>query len=822
MFYTLIWFWIILQISYLVQASQEHFHTHTSSDAKDEQVRFKKYSFNRYELKNYREEVRDLFNFAHESYLQKGYPYDELRPIACIPKTRNFEDPEDQITNDVLGNFSISLVDSLTTLAVMNDRPKFAEMVKLVEDTFPNKFDIDSTVQVFETTIRIVGGLVSAHLYATDPSKKVYLGDEYHGSLLQLAKDMADRLLPSYLTLTGLPVPRINLRTKFDPITIDLVFENNVAAMASPIFEFTMLSYLTLDSKYAEVTRYAMNKTWALRSELQLLPMSFNPQTGQCYSQISGIGASIDSFYEYALKGALLFNDDGLLKIWQDAYNALNTNSRADWFYTNVQSTSGQLQTLWVDSLSAFFPGLQVLAGDVEDAILKHMLTLKLWNTFGGVPERWEFKTLIPFESETGFDSRELKSFIPLEWYPLRPEFVESTYFLYRATKDPFYLNVGVAILESLQSRFKYDCGFGGLQDVTTGEPQDRMETFVLSETLKYLYLLFDVDNELHKSRDNVIFSTEAHPMWLTPEVINNYEQNKYFTDTIYKAHLKSCRNRDNGSGLNENTKLFMGGKLLRFARSFFTTNEKPNEDVDTEQEPVSKKEVDTNPVEPSVYEQICFPVDTHPKDSPQWLHSHILSHFDRLFEIDRRYNSTLIKPSYMQGILPMELQPDFYEIWADPKFSRCRPTATTESLEVVLDLPGECQLIRFPDGSIHRDTLGGRTKIRLEKIEPGRIDTYGHIIDPQLFINARRKDMFSTSCDTTDRMYTPTTLYRATVINGIYLPADANLTINPKTVFKTKNDEYTFRGIFGQNSYNQLMLECIPIVNLLMHPWTR
>lgn len=809
----LIWIWIVLPISSWVHASQEGFKNHSNDE---QELRFEKYSFNRIELKHYREEVKGLFGFAHDNYLAKGYPYDELRPITCTPKTRNFEDPYDEITNDVLGNFSVTLVDSLTTLAVMNDRPKFEEMVKLIEDTFPNKFDIDSTVQVFETTIRIIGSLLSAHLYATDPSKKVYLGEKYNGSLLQLARDMADRLLPSYLTLTGLPVPRINLKFKFHPISIEDVSENNAAAMASPVFEFTMLSYLTLDSKYADVTRYAMNKTWSLRSDLQLVPMSFDPQTGQCYTQISGVGASIDSFYEYALKGALLFNDDGLLKIWQDAYNSLNTNSRADWFYTNLQSNTGQLQTLWIDSLSAFFPGLQVLAGDVEDAMLKHMLTLKLWNTFGGIPERWEFQTMATFMGAKDPGVKDLKSFVPLEWYPLRPEFVESTYFLYRATRDPFYLNVGVTILESLQTRYKHECGFGGFQDVTTGEYQDRMETFILSETLKYLYLLFDVDNELHHTRDNVVFSTEAHPMWLTPEMINNYKHNKYFNDTVYEEHLATCRKRDKSSSLNENKRSFMGGKLLRFAKSFFAASQKSTDDLDLP--PTPEFQEDLKLKTPSVHEQICFPIDiSQSTNKPEWLHSPILSHFDRLFEIDRRYNSTLIKPKHMQNEIPMELNPKFYEKWAHSKFSRSRPTPSTESLEVVLDLPGECQLLKLPDGSIHRDTLGGRTKIRLEQIEPGKMDVYGRILDPELFVNAKRKDLFKSTCDKIDKLYTPKLLYRATVLNGIYLPENANLTINQATVFETQSEENNFRNLFGQNSNNQLMLECIPIINLLM-----
>lgn len=788
-----------------------------SAEHPQDKTRFEKYSFNREELKHYKQETKKLFYFAHDNYLQKGYPYDELRPISCVPKTRNFADPDDQITNDVLGNFSVTLVDSLTTLAVMGDKSRFASMVGLVEATFPNKFDIDSTVQVFETTIRIVGGLISAHLYATDASKAVYLGETYSGSLLDLAKDMADRLLPSYLTMTGLPVPRINLRSKFDPITIELVHENNVAAMASPMFEFTMLSYLTNDSKYAQVTRYALNKTWALRSELQLLPMSFNPQTAQCYSQISGIGASIDSFYEYALKGAILFDDEELYKIWQDAYSALNTNSRADWFYTNVQSTTGQLQTVWIDSLSAFFPGLQVLAGDVEDAMLKHMLTSKLWDTFGGIPERWDFRGSPALDAKDHLTEEELRSLVPLEWYPLRPEYVESTYFLYRATKDPFYLNIGVAILESLQTKFKHQCGFGGFQDVTTGEPQDRMETFILSETLKYLYLLFDVDNELHSARDNVIFSTEAHPMWLTPQVINNYNSKKYFNDTTYRKHLHACRARDGGSAFSDKKKTFMGGKLLGFAKYFFNSKQDQDQVAASLSQGLTGAKEHTALAHPRTFphEQMCYPVESS-NGEPQWLHSRILSHFDRLFEIDRRYNSTLIKPGHMEQEVPALLRRGFYDHWTQ-KSAMSRPAPTTESFEIVLDLPGECQLVRTPDGNVHRDTLGGRTKIRLEKIEPGLIDIYGRHVDPKIFTNLRRKDLFKPNCDKIDSMYSPKMLYRATMINGIYLPAGAALTLNQSTVFKTQSEENTFRNLFGQNRHHQLMLDCVPIINFLL-----
>ena len=53
------------------------------------------------------------------------------------------------------------------------------------------------------------------------------------------------------------------------------------------------------------------------------------------------------------------------------------------------------------------------------------------------------------------------------------------------------YLQIGKSI-KFIGDRYKAPCGLSGLQDVRTAERQDRMESFVVGETLKYLYLLFD------------------------------------------------------------------------------------------------------------------------------------------------------------------------------------------------------------------------------------------------------------------------------------------------------------------------------------------
>lgn len=100
--------------------------------------------------------------------------------------------------------------------------------------------------------------------------------------------------------------------------------------------------------------------------------------------------------------------------------------------------------------------------------------------------------------------------------HPLRPEFLESTYFLYRATGDHYYLGVGRKVLKSLQTYARVPCGYAAVSDVRTNKHDDTMDSFVLSETFKYLYLLFAEPNDLVLDLDEFIFTTEGHLLPLT------------------------------------------------------------------------------------------------------------------------------------------------------------------------------------------------------------------------------------------------------------------------------------------------------------------
>ena len=93
----------------------------------------------------------------------------------------------------------------------------------------------------------------------------------------------------------------------------------------------------------------------------------------------------------------------------------------------------------------------------------------------------------------------------------LRPEYIESAYFLYTATKDPFYLNVGKELVTSLELYARVACGYAALKDTRSGLHDDRMDSFFLAETLKYLYLLFSEPTDLLIDLHDYVFTTEAH-----------------------------------------------------------------------------------------------------------------------------------------------------------------------------------------------------------------------------------------------------------------------------------------------------------------------
>ncbi|XP_028906612.1 ER degradation-enhancing alpha-mannosidase-like protein 1 isoform X3 [Ornithorhynchus anatinus] len=452
-----------------------------------------------------RDLARGMFVFGYDNYMAHAFPEDELNPIHCRGRGPDRGDPSNLNINDVLGNYSLTLIDALDTLAIMGNSSEFQKAVKLVIDTV--SFDKDSTVQVFEATIRVLGSLLSAHRIIIDskqPFGNMTIKD-YDNELLHMAHDLAVRLLPAFEnTKTGIPYPRVNLKKGVPP---DSNNETCTAGAGSLLVEFGILSRLLGDSTFEWVARRAVKALWNLRSnDTGLLGNVVNIQTGHWVGKQSGLGAGLDSFYEYLLKSYILFGEKEDLEMFNAAYQSIQNYLRRGReacnegegdppLYVNVNMFSGQLMNTWIDSLQAFFPGLQVLIGDVEDAICLHAFYYAIWKRYGALPERYNWQLQAP----------------EVLFYPLRPELVESTYLLYQATKNPFYLHVGMDILQSLEKYTRVKCGYATLHHVIDKSKEDRMESFFLSETCKYLYLLFDEENPVHRSGNKYMFTTEGH-----------------------------------------------------------------------------------------------------------------------------------------------------------------------------------------------------------------------------------------------------------------------------------------------------------------------
>ncbi|KAG5152287.1 hypothetical protein AAZX31_10G169700 [Glycine max] len=444
----------------------------------------------REEAKELRDEVKDMFYHAFNGYMDHAFPLDELRPLSCAG-------------HDTLGGYALTLIDSLDTLALLGDRQRFSASVEWIGKNL--RFDINKTVSLFETTIRVLGGLLSAHLIATDYATGMRV-PLYDNQLLNLAEDLARRLLPAFDTPTGIPFGSVNLLHGVDKHESKIT---STAGGGTLTLEFGVLSRLTNDPIFEQVTKNAVRGLWARRSKLNLVGAHINVFTGEWTQKDAGIGTSIDSFYEYLLKAYLLFGDEEYLYIFQEAYAAAMHYLYHDPWYVEVNMDSAAIVWPLFNSLQAFWPGLQVLAGDINPAIRTHAAFLSVWRRYGFTPE--------------GFNLASLSVQHGQKSYPLRPELIESTYWLYKATRDPRYLDAGRDMVASLQYGTRCPCGYCHISDVENHQQEDHMESFFLAETVKYLWLLFDLavgpDNLVENGPYKYIFSTEGHLLPATPQI---------------------------------------------------------------------------------------------------------------------------------------------------------------------------------------------------------------------------------------------------------------------------------------------------------------
>jgi len=412
--------------------------------------------------------VKSEFLHAWNAYKQYAWGHDALKPLSKQP-------------HDWYGtSLCMTPVDAYDTMLLMGLSSEAAEAKRLIVDSL--SFNMDIEVQAFEIIIRLLGGLLSA--YQMDGDRR----------FLDLAEDLGNRLLPIYNTPTGMPYRYVHLQT--GAIRDSL---NNPAEIGTAILEFGSLSKLTGNPVYYEKTKNALVQLYNRRSRIGLVGTWINVETGEWTNASSHIGGAIDSYYEYLLKAWLLFGDAECKAMWDESIIAVNkhiadTTHEGLW-YGRVDMETGKRTATRFGSLEAFFPGLLCLGGDIDRAKRLQESCYRMWNLHGIEPEQIDYATMTPLAKQ----------------YYLRPEIIESAYYLYHYTNDRKYLQMGEVFFNSLVRHCKTEAGYAYLEDVTTKEKADGMESFFFAETLKYLYLLFAPKEAL--PLEIVVFTTEAHPL---------------------------------------------------------------------------------------------------------------------------------------------------------------------------------------------------------------------------------------------------------------------------------------------------------------------
>lgn len=412
--------------------------------------------------------VRAEFLHAWRGYERYAWGHDELKPLSKT--ARDWYDEPLYMTQ----------VDALDTLILLGFKEEAGRDREFVVKNL--NFDKDIYVQNFEITIRHLGGLLSAYQLTGDRR------------LLRLAEDLGDRLLPAFDSPTGIPYRFVNLRTGKTRGEV-----TNPAEAGTLLIEFGTLSRLTRRPVFYDKAKRALVETFRRRSPIGLVGSRINVETGEWAGTTSHIGGGIDSYYEYLLKCWLLFRDEDCRRMWLESIAAVNKHladeAGGELWYGQSDMQTGRRTGTSYGALDAFFPAVLALSGDLGRARRLQASSLKMWRLSGIEPERLDYRTLKVSDAE----------------YPLRPEIVESAYYLRRLTGDPRYLREGAEMFEDFVRHCKTEAAYAALKSVETKEKQDSMESFLFAETFKYFYLLFAPPKTL--DFDRVVFNTEAHPL---------------------------------------------------------------------------------------------------------------------------------------------------------------------------------------------------------------------------------------------------------------------------------------------------------------------
>ena len=397
-------------------------------------------------------DVRDQMAWAWDQYRLHAWGKDEIKPVSGGFSSFPLKDH----------HLGLSLIEAMDTLWLMGLDSRFADGLAWIKANAD--FAVDGEVSVFETSIRLVGGLLSAHLASGD------------AALLDLARDLADRLLPAFDTPTGMPWRFVNLATGAVRESV-----TSPADIATYLPEWGTLSRLTGDERYARAAKRAATAVFERRSKIGLVATQIDVLSGQWQSRRATVGSYCDSFLEYLWDSWQLLGDEDCKRMYDACTEAVLRHQQrwkdgALWF-ADVDFETGELLSSEQDELASFYGGLLAQGGAAAQGAAYTESWAAVQRRFGVLPEGYDY--------ETGEVTQPTNS--------LRPELVDAAFTLWLVDRDPRWRDIGKAHYLAMKRYNKAPFGYTDLADVTSSPKRqaDHCPGYWWSEQMKYYYLLF-------------------------------------------------------------------------------------------------------------------------------------------------------------------------------------------------------------------------------------------------------------------------------------------------------------------------------------------
>ncbi|KAK5730857.1 hypothetical protein LTR15_000795 [Elasticomyces elasticus] len=485
-------------------------------------------------------EVKQAFEHSWEGYKKNAWLQDEVAPVSGKP-------------HNGFGGWGATLVDSLDTLWIMGLKKEFAIAVAEVR-----KIDFTTTpleeLNVFETTIRYLGGLLSAY----------DLSGHKHEILLQKAVELGEMLYVAFDTPNRMPVTRWDWKNGALGGPQQAARFSLLAEVGSLTLEFTRLSQLTGDHKYYDAVA-RITDLFADQQSRTKIPGLFATLIDTKNADFTrdttfSLGGMSDSLYEYLPKQHLMLG--GRNEQYRTLYESALASAKENLFFRplnkgnqdllisgTLKRNSAVRQTFTPEGehLSCFTGGMVALAAKMfrqphELETAKQLVNGCLWAyesmRTGIMPEIFKAVSCqVSEEDNCTFtndrwyqavamgDSEQAQTIIARDnlapgfvaikdsRYMLRPEAIESLFVLYRITGDRVLQDKAWNMFCNISNVAKTKIAYAGLEDVRHAQPKliDTMESFWTAETLKYFFLIFSLPDVI--SLDTYIFNTEAHPL---------------------------------------------------------------------------------------------------------------------------------------------------------------------------------------------------------------------------------------------------------------------------------------------------------------------